>query len=262
MAFEVDFESRLVDLWHELNSGSYRPGHSIAFIIDKPVKRKIFAAPFRDRVVHHLIINKLNPLFEAEFIYDSYASRVGKGTLSAVRRLERFIRSCSANYTRNAYVLKLDIAGFFMHINAQILFDRIQQFIKQRYVGADRALLIEVCRVIVFNRPSENCVVKGHRSDWIGLPTDKSLFHAQPNCGLPIGNLSSQVFANFYLNPFDHFVKHDLGVRFYGRYVDDMVLVHHDRDYLVGLIPVIRAYLDEHLGIRAASAKDAPRPPR
>ncbi len=255
LAFEVDFESHLVDLWRELNSGTYRPGRIVAFIIDKPVKREIFAAAFRDRVVHHLVINKLNPLFEAEFSYDSYASRAGKGTLFAVRRLQRFIQACSANYTRDAYVLTLDIAGFFMHINAQILFDRLQRFIDSRYVGGDRALLIEVCRTIVFNRPSENCVVKGHRSDWIGLPAGKSLFGAPPDCGLPIGNLTSQIFANFYLNSFDHFVKHDLGVRFYGRYVDDLVLVHHDRDYLAGLIPVIRAYLHEHLGLQLHPGK-------
>jgi len=255
LAFEVDFESHLVQLWRELNSGTYQPGRSLAFIVDKPVKREIFAAPFRDRVVHHLVINKLNPLFETEFIYDSYASRAGKGTLFAVRRLERFIRSCSANYTRDAYVLKLDIRGFFMHINTTILLDRLQQFIQARYVGADRDLLIGVCAAIVFNRPSENCVIKGHRSDWIGLPTDKSLFGTPPDCGLPIGNLTSQVFANFYLNSFDHFVKHDLRVRFYGRYVDDLVLVHHDRDYLAGLIPVLSDYLDQHLGLELHPAK-------
>ena len=135
LAFEVDFESHLVQLWRELGSGTYRPGPSIAFIVDKPVKREIFAAPFRDRVVHHLVINKLNPLFEAEFIHDSYASRAGKGTLFAVRRLERFIRSCSANYTRDAYVLKLDIRGFFMHINTTILFDRLQAFIQFRFTA-------------------------------------------------------------------------------------------------------------------------------
>jgi len=249
LAFEVDFETELVALWRELNSGQYRPGRSVAFIVDKPVKREIFAADFRDRVVHHLVINKLNPLFEAEFIYDSYASRAGKGTLFAVRRLERFIRSCSANYTSDAYVLKLDIAGFFMHINTVTLFHRLEQFIAARYGGGDRGLLIDVCRVIAANRPTENCVIKGHRSDWVGLPPGKSLFDATPDCGLPIGNLTSQVFANFYMNPFDHYVKHDLGVRFYGRYVDDLVLVHPDRDYLSGLIPVLGTYLDQHLGL-------------
>lgn len=249
LAFEIDFETNLVTLWRELNQGSYRPGRSVAFIVDKPVKREIFAADFRDRVVHHLIINKLNPLFEAELIYDSYACRVGRGTLFGVRRLQRFIRSCSENYTRDAYVLKLDISGFFMHINVEILFARLACFIQDRYGAADRALLIELCRVVLFNDVRDNCVIKGKRSDWDGLPAGKSLFGSPPGCGLPIGNLSSQVFANFYLNSFDHYVKAELGVRFYGRYVDDLVLVHPDRQYLASLIPVLRSYLAERLGL-------------
>ena len=196
LVFELDYESQLVALCDEINNGTYRPGKSVAFIVDTPVKREIFAAEFRDRVVHHLIIAKLNPLFEKAFIYDSYACRVGKGTLFGIR-------------------------GFFMNINT----DRL------------------------FARPTENCVIKGHRSDWDGLPPSKSLFHSPPRCGLPIGNLSSQVFANFYLNVFDHFVKHDLGIRYYGRYVDDFVVVHTDHDYLVSLIGVLRRFLDTELAL-------------
>lgn len=242
-------------MWHELNAGSYRPGRSVAFVIDKPVKREIFAAGFRDRVVHHLIINKLNPLFEAEFIYDCYASRAGRGTLFGVRRLERFIRQCSANYTRDAYVLRLDIAGFFMHINLETLFARLNAFIQARYHGADAQHLIELCQVVVFNDVTANAAIKGKRSDWVGLPASKSLFGTPPGCGLPIGNLTSQVFANFYLNTFDHYVKHDLGVRFYGRYVDDLVLVHSDRDYLRRLIPALGGHLGNELGLELHPAK-------
>lgn len=99
------------------------------------------------------------------------------------------------------------------------------------------------------NRPSASCVIRGKSSDWDGLPKDKSLFYAPADCGLPIGNLSSQVFANFYLNIFDHFVKHDLGIKYYGRYVDDFVLVHESREYLTSLIPVIRKFLDDELAL-------------
>ena len=122
LSFEVDYESELMALRDEINSGCYVPGRSVAFVVDKPVQREIFAADFRDRVVHHLIINKLNPLFERAFIYDSYACRVGKGTLFGINRLDTFIRRCSQNYSRDCYVLKLDIRGFFMHINAYKLF--------------------------------------------------------------------------------------------------------------------------------------------
>jgi hypothetical protein len=240
LVFELDYESQLVALCDEINNGTYRPGKSVAFIVDKPVKREIFAAEFRDRVVHHLIIAKLNPLFEKAFIYDSYACRVGKGTLFGIWRLQRFIRQCSANYSQDCYVLKLDIRGFFMNINTDRLFARLEQLIIDRYHELDRDIVIELCRLVLFARPTENCVIKGRRSDWDGLPLSKSLFYSPPRCGLPIGNLSSQVFANFYLNVFDHFVKHDLGIRFYGRYVDDFVVVHTDHDYLVSLIGVLR----------------------
>ena len=116
LAFEVDYESKLLKLCTEINDGSYQPGKSIAFIVNKPVKREIFAANFRDRVVHHLIINKLNPLFEKVFIYDSYACRVNKGTHLGIQRVDRFIRQCSQNYSLDCYVLKLDIKGFFMSL--------------------------------------------------------------------------------------------------------------------------------------------------
>jgi hypothetical protein len=146
-------------------------------------------------------------------------------------------------------VLKLDIRGFFMHINARKLFIRLSNFIDDRYEDADSVLLKNLCEIVLMNKPSENCVIRGKLSDWDGLPKDKSLFHSPPDCGLPIGNLSSQVFANFYLNIFDHFVKHDLGMRYYGRYVDDFVLVHESREHLASLIPVIHNFLEIELAL-------------
>ncbi len=250
VAFEVDYEANLIALWQQINSGRYRPGRSLAFIVDKPVKREIFAARFRDRVVHHLIINKLNPLFEREFIYDSYACRVGKGTHFGIARLQRFMRKCSLGGTRDAYVLRLDIRGFFMSIDRALLWRRLRQFIVEKYTANDRALLLDLCRTIVRHDPARRCIIRGRPSDWDGLPTDKSLFHSRPGCGLPIGNLTSQVFANFYLNLFDHAVKHELGIRYYGRYVDDIVIVHQDRRELAALVPTMAALLKERLGLR------------
>jgi retron-type reverse transcriptase len=185
LKFELNFESELIQLWREINDGSYQIGRSIAFIVDKPVKREIFAANFRDRVVHHLIINKLNDLFEKEFIYDSYSCRVGKGTLFGIKRLNRFIRACSENYTRDAYILKLDIKGFFMSINREILHKRLENFILSKYFGQDRDLLIWLVQMVVMNDCTEGCYVKSPASRWEGLPPDKSLFH-QNKRGLPI----------------------------------------------------------------------------
>jgi RNA-directed DNA polymerase len=129
IAFEVDYEYNLIQLCHEINNGSYQPGRSIAFIVYKPVTREIFTADFRDRVVHHLIIKKLNRLFEKDFIFDSYACRPAKGTHFGIRRVNNFIRKCSKNYTTDCYILKLDVQGFLVHINRELLFNWLQQFI-------------------------------------------------------------------------------------------------------------------------------------
>lgn len=112
-----------------------------------------------------------------------------------------------------------------MHIDVEILYAKLEELIQCRYLGLDKDLLLQLTKIVLFNNPSQNCVIKGARSGWDGLPKDKSLFYSPVNCGLPIGNLSSQVFANFYLNGFDHFIKKDCGITFYGRYVDDFVLV-------------------------------------
>jgi retron-type reverse transcriptase len=249
LAFEMNYESNLLRLYEEINNGTYTPSRSIAFIVQKPVKREVFAAGFRDRVVHHYIINKLNPLFEKQFIYDSYSCRVGKGTHFGIRRINKFIRQRSNNYTKDAYILKLDIEGFFMHINKNILFNSLQKFINTTYCGSDKQKLLELCKKIIFNNPIEGCVIKGNKSNWNDLPKTKSLFYSPANCGLPIGNLTSQIFANFYLNAFDHYIKHDLGIRFYGRYVDDFVIVHTDKEHLKSLIPIISDFLCKTLGL-------------
>jgi RNA-directed DNA polymerase len=243
IAFEVDYESNLVQLCEEINNGTYQIGRSIAFIVDKPVKREIFAADFRDRVVHHLIIGKLNNLFEKQFIHDSYSCRIGKGTHFGIQRIDKFIRQCSGNYTKDCYILKLDLQGFFMSINKNILFTKLEQFIKEKYNDSDKELLIKLCKQIIYNDPTKNCIIKGNKSDWDYLPQSKSLFHSKPNCGLPIGNLTSQVFANFYMHQFDVFVTKELGINHYGRYVDDFIIVHQDRDFLKSLVPKLSNFL-------------------
>ncbi len=247
LAFEKKFETNIFKLYEEIISDTYNPEPSICFVVNKPVKREIFAADFRDRVIHHFIIGKLNPLFEKEFIYDSYACRKDKGTHFGIKRINSFIRKCSVNYKKNCCIMKLDIKGFFMHINKDILYQKLHTFISEKYTAPDKELISKLCHTVIFNNPITNCIIKGNRSNWDDLPPDKSLFHSQFNCGLPIGNLTSQVFANFYLNTFDHYVKQNLGIKFYGRYVDDFILVHQDKDYLKSLIPLIKEYLNKEL---------------
>jgi hypothetical protein len=136
-----------------------------------------------------------------------------------------------------------------MHINRDILFRKLKLFINRCYQENDKELLIELSHKIIFNDPARHCIIKGKKSDWDGLPKNKSLFHSPRNCGLPIGNLTSQVFANFYLNGFDHFMEKQIGSGSYARYVDDFMVIHKDKDFLLELIRKINCHLSEKCGL-------------
>jgi hypothetical protein len=245
LAFEKHFEANIFALCEEIIENQYEPKPSICFIVDKPVKREIFAADFRDRVVHHFIYNYISPVFEQAFINDSYSCRKGKGTHYGINRIDKFIRSCSQNYTKDCYILKLDIKGYFMAMNKSLLYKKIKdELIRQKHkIDFYLSPVLYLIEKTIFNNPKGNCIIKGNKTDWNGLPETKSLFHAKPNCGLPIGNLTSQLFGNIYMNEFDHWVKRDLGIKYYGRYVDDFILIHNQKEYLKSLIEPIRNYL-------------------
>jgi hypothetical protein len=249
MSFEMDYERKLLDLGRELMTGVYKISPSICFISFKPLQREIFAADFRDRIIHHLIYNYISPIFERVFINDSYSCRLGRGTSYGIKRLDHFIRSCSRNYKEDCYILKLDIKGYFMSIDKNILYQKVAEKIKS-YQGDyffDLDWLLVIIRQVIFHDPTKDCLMRGKKEDWAGLPKSKSLFWAKPDTGLPIGNLTSQLFGNVYLDGFDHFVKYQLHCEYYGRYVDDMVIVHRDKEYLKLIIPLIRQYLQKEL---------------
>lgn len=233
LAFESEYERKCVELWREINSGTYHPSRSIAFIINKPVKREVFAADFRDRVVHHLIARRIVALLEEQFINDSYSTRKGKGTLYGILKVEEHIRQCSGNYTKDCHILKIDIRSFFMKISKQRLYDLTERLLRERYEGNDLPVLLYLLRETVFNRPERNCIRRSAPKEWRGLPKDKSLFHTDGSCGLPIGNLTSQLLALNFLDELDHLITGNWGVEHYGRYVDDMVLVHPSQDHLL-----------------------------
>jgi len=257
--FEMDYEHNLFQLYEEIISGKYKIKPSICFINFSPVQREIFAADFRDRVVHHLIYNYISPIFEKTFINDSYSCRKGKGTHYGIKRIDKFIRSCSENYHKDCYILKLDIRGYFMSINRKLLYRTVYNTLlkygnnletqSHMSLNFDLLLILDLMKQIIFNDPTNNCLIKGKKIDWDGLPKTKSLFYANADCGLPIGNLTSQLFGNVYMNEFDHFVKKELDIKYYGRYVDDFVIVHRDKNYLKMLVPIIRNYLYENLTI-------------
>lgn len=174
------------------------------------------------------------------------------------------MRSCSNNYQNSWWILKMDIQWYFMSINRDILWARNKEAIDNwenisywnslndwlpRYLIMWKfpEFLKKIVRDIIYNDPTKTWVFKGKVSDYDWLPKTKSLFYATENCGLPIWNLTSQLFSNIYLNDFDHFMKEELGIKYYWRYVDDFVVIHKDKEYLKSLIPNIREYLLNYL---------------
>ena len=268
MAFEENLEDNLVQLRNDIFNWKYQISPSIYFIQKSPVKREVFAWNFRDRIVHHLIYNYISPYREKQFIYDSYSCRKGKWTLLWINRISKFMRSCSQCYTQQWRILKLDIQWYFMAINRDILRKKVKTpLINWKKVSTIwnselfpnwRFLiqwdfpeyLINIIHNIIYNDPTSNGIFKWKASDYDWLPKSKSLFFSEQNCGLPIWNLTSQLFSNIYLNDFDHYVKENLNVKYYGRYVDDFVLIHPDKEYLKSLIEPISKFLSYTLHLK------------
>jgi hypothetical protein len=244
LAFEVQQEEGLLALQTELRSGTWQPRPSRAFLVTKPKRREVFAADFRDRIVHHLLVGHLEPAWERRFIHDSFACRVGKGTHAGVDRLQSFCRQATANDTRPAWYLQLDIRGFFMAIDRRRLYQRLV-----RHCGDP--VVQDLIGRLVFHDPVAGCRLRpgDRKEDFLRLPPHKTLFRSAPDCGLPIGNLTSQFFANVYLDALDQFVKHTLRATWYVRYCDDLVLLHRDPAVLVAWLPRIEAFVDTALGL-------------
>lgn len=243
LAFEINQEANLHRLASAIYTRKYKPKPSVAFIIEKPVKREIFAADFEDRVVHHLIHRCLNPIVEKKLIHDTYSCRLKKGTLFGINRIDHFIRSCSENYQKEVFFLKIDVSAYFMSMQHTVIYDKVLGLLpkgKETFLGLPKELLLYLLKITVHNNVKENCKIKSNKRAWNDLPKTKSLFGVPNGVGLPIGNLTSQLFGNIYLNDFDHYVKKELKITYYGRYVDDMVFVHQDKAFLESLIPQLR----------------------
>lgn len=239
LQFELHLERNLIGLLHELNSETYCIGASSCFVVTKPKLREVWAGAFRDRIVHHVLYNRIAPHFHARFITDTYACIPDKGTHAAVARFEKFSRSITQNRQVNAYALKCDIANFFVSIDKEILISRLSPA-----VGVD-TITMRLCEKIIRHNPTKNCVIKGSPLLLKEIPRHKSLFFAQGN-GLPIGNLSSQFFANVYLDELDQFIKSQHWGKHYIRYVDDMILLHHTPAVLHQAVAAIDLVLNKY----------------
>ena len=215
-AFEFSLEDNLILLAGQLRSGEYRLEPYTAFFVCDPKLRRIHKASVRDRVLLQAVYRIITPLFESQFIHDSYSSRVGKGTHAGVARLERFLIKQSANASRPAWALKCDVSRFFDSVDHGILFELLRkQIVDER--------CLKLLRLIIDS------------------------FETAPGKGLPLGNVTSQLFSNIYLYELDFFVKQRLRAKKYLRYCDDFVIVAISRTETAQLIEPIREFLWERL---------------
>ncbi len=231
--FNKNLKENLLELKKELEEGSYRPEKLTTFIIRDPKVRTISKSIFRDRIIHHAIVQIIEPIFEPIFIYDSYANRIGKGTVKALDRYNLFLRKVTKNGSSlhagggdvknpdfiKGYVLKADIKKYFENVEQEILMGIIEKRIKDKK-------LISLIRLITNNFDSK---IKGK--------------------GMPLGNLTSQFFANIYLNELDQFVKNNLKIKYYIRYVDDFIILHRSKEVLKFYKEKINKFLINNLKV-------------
>lgn len=211
--FKMHFMDEIISLKNDIVNGTYRHGGYEAFNISDPKPRNIHKAAVRDRLLHHAIYRVLYPFFDRTFIADSYSCRIGKGTHKAIERFDDFARKAGRNNTRTVWVLKCDIRKFFASIDHAILLEALARYIDDQKIMALVGEIVE------------------------------SFSSTRPGVGLPLGNLTSQLFVNIYMNEFDQFVKHALKEKYYIRYADDFVILSEGKQWLEGLIPKIEEYL-------------------
>ncbi|MDY0349066.1 MAG: reverse transcriptase/maturase family protein, partial [Tenuifilaceae bacterium] len=214
LLFERNLEGELIQLQNELIWGQYRTGEYRTFYVLEPKRRLVAALPFRDRVVQHALISILNPIWEKRFIHHSYACRPGRGMHKGADQAQAWLREVQRQHGL-VYCLKADIRRYFPSINHEIMIGLLE-----RRIACPRT--INLCRDIM--------------ASW------------QP--GLPIGNLTSQLWANIYLHELDIFVKQNLGIKRYVRYMDDFVIVHHDKVFLQDLLEIIAHWLWDVLRLK------------
>jgi len=217
--FQIQLADRIFTLHHDLRNKAYTHGSYQAFNISAPKPRNIHKASVRDRLLHHAIHRKLYPYFDKKFISDSYSCRVGKGTHKALGQFRVFAYRVSKNHIKTCWVLKCDIRKFFASVDQKILMGVVARHIHD----ADTVWLI-------------NQVVSSFNSGTNGK-------------GLPLGNLTSQLLVNVYMNEFDQFAKHKLKAKHYIRYADDFVFLSRDKEWLVSLIPRIANFLESNLAL-------------
>lgn len=237
--YDVNWATNVCRLVDAVLEHYYEPSSSISFVIYEPMIREIFAAPFQDRIIHHFLYHMQCDWWDRRFITDSYSCREGKGTLYGIQRAQKLIQRATNNYQKEAKIIKLDIQGYFMSLPRQKLFERVKwgldhQFAPYRNLPSANQLY-KIClflwHQILLDDPVKKSRRRGSIKNWNNLPPEKSLYTRSPGFGIVIGNLTSQLVSNIYLDQLDRFVKYTLGYKYYGRYVDDFFIMVPEEEY-------------------------------
>lgn len=268
LKFEIDDTIKLYNLYIELNNKNYIIGNSIAFVVHYPTDREIFAADFRDRIIHHLIINRILALIENyEWINDTYSCRIDKGTKYGIDRIYDQIRIISNNYTIPTYILKLDLQACFVSVDKDLLYKKFINFLKDYIDPEELNYDLYLIKEIIYNKPQNNCIRKMPVAAWKPIAFHKSMFNIPDNInrGFAIGNLTSQIFVNFFLSELDKFIinngfyfdeKQGLNnITGYGRYVDDFLIIAQDKQSLLNFMPKLKEFIEKSLHLHLSERK-------
>ena len=238
IAFESDFVFNMAKIWHEVNTQTWRPKGHMCFVVRSPKMREVWASPFSDRVVHHLVYNRLRPRFEPHFIATSFACIPGRGTGGAAKWAERAANKVTHGWSKPAYAGQLDIANFFPSINCSRLCELLLE-------KAPEPALAHLVKEIILVDVKKNAHFPGQPHLLKQIPKHKSLWHKPHGIGLPIGNLTSQFGANVLLDLLDQVIVRSGVVRHYGRYVDDIVIMHESLENVQAGLQMIQDELEK-----------------
>ena len=247
-------------LAREAWNGTYKPSTSTCFMVTFPKLREVFAAAFRDRIIHHWICLRMLPLFEKrchELGDVSHACRKGYGTKTAIKQVQDGMIKVSNHLQKKAWVYKGDIVGFFMNISKQRMWEMLEGLIARKYKGDYKDILLRLVKATVFHEPQKDCEIKSDVKMWGEIDPNKSLFFNEEGKGEPIGNLTTQLFAGYYMSFLDKFVKDVFwGKNYtYTRSVDDFAIICDDKAFLKRAIRGIEIYTEERLGLQCHSDK-------
>lgn len=226
--FELHWERNIVRLMNELESHTFAPS-AYTFIAPRPRPREVFACEMALRVVHHYLDTRLRPLLESELTDRTYNNRIGYGCEAAINRVVSDIYEVSRGFTRDAWIIKMDLQGYFPNANQDIVYRQLSGLIERRYKGADKDLLQYMLLRSVFSCPAKHCFRKSPLHKWQDIEPSKSLFTKPDGIGGAIGHLIWQNAMNYYLNELDHYVIDECGLHFV-RFVDDMILVTDNKE--------------------------------